>query len=89
MLLAMATAVWPAARPAAAKELAVEDFQFDGPLGSDGATIERLGENHFKISLGHAPQQPTWCNMLYFQIDRRLLRRHEACTTMTGRRCCR
>ena len=54
----------------AARELTVEDFKFDGPLGSHGASIERLGTNHFKISLGHAPNQPTWCNMLYFQIVR-------------------
>lgn len=53
---------------ASASELSVEDFTFDGPLGSDGATIEKLGRNHFKVSLGHAPNQPTWCNMLYFQI---------------------
>lgn len=69
-LLAMLIPVWLAAGPAAAKELAVEDFKFDGPLGSHGATIKRIGENHFKISLGPAPQQPTWCNMLYFQILR-------------------
>jgi len=55
---------------AAAGELSVDDFKFDGPSGSDGATIEKIGENHFKISLGHAPEQPTWCNMLYFQILR-------------------
>ena len=48
----------------------MDDFKFDGPLGSQGASIERIGENHFKISLGHAPKQPTWCNMLYFQIVR-------------------
>ena len=46
------------------------DFKFDGPLGSHGATIEEVDENHFKISLGHAPERPTWCNMLYFQIVR-------------------
>ena len=39
-------------------------------MGSDGAKIEKLGENHFKISLGHAPEHPTWCNMLYFRIVR-------------------
>lgn len=45
-LLAMLISVWLAAGPAAAaKELAVEDFKFDGPLGSHGATIERIGEN--------------------------------------------
>ena len=58
------------ARPAAAAELSAGDFKFDGPLGSQGAKIERLAANHFKITLGHAPNQPTWCNMLYFQITR-------------------
>ena len=53
---------------AAADQLSVDDFKFDGPLGSQGATIEKVDENHFKVSLGHAPKQPTWCNMLYFQI---------------------
>ena len=51
-----------------ARELSVEDFKFDGPLGSEGATIERVDSNHFKIVLGHAPEHPTWCNMLQFQI---------------------
>jgi hypothetical protein len=55
---------------AAAGELSVDDFKFDGPMGSQGATIEKIGQNHFKVSLGHAPNQPTWCNMLYFQIVR-------------------
>ncbi len=55
-------------QPAAAGELSVDDFRFDGPLGSHGARIERVGPNHFHITLGHAPEQPTWCNMLYFQI---------------------
>ena len=52
-----------------AEELTVDDFKFDGPMGSHGATIERVAENHFKITLGAAPHQPTWCNMLYFQIS--------------------
>ena len=51
-----------------ARELSVEDFKFDGPLGSAGATIERVDINHFKVVLGHAPEHPTWCNMLQFQI---------------------
>ncbi|HUT90909.1 MAG TPA: M14 family zinc carboxypeptidase [Thermoguttaceae bacterium] len=55
---------------AAAGELSADDFRFDGPLGSQGARIDEVGENHFKIRLGHAPEQPTWCNMLYFQIVR-------------------
>ncbi|MFW6114272.1 MAG: hypothetical protein ACOC7K_00860 [bacterium] len=64
-----------------AGELGVEDFKFDGPLGSAGATIEKTAPNHFKISLGHAPEHPDWCNMLYFQIVRdakgQALQRHE------------
>ena len=51
-----------------AAELSVDDFVFDGPLGSDGATIEKLAANHFKITLGHAPEHSDWCNMLYFKI---------------------
>jgi len=55
---------------ATAGELSVDDFKFDGPLGSHGAKIEKLANGHFKISLGHAPQHRDWCNMLYFQIVR-------------------
>jgi len=54
--------------PGAARELAVGDFCFDGPLGSQGATIERLGPNHFKIVLGHAPGHDDWPNNLQFAI---------------------
>jgi len=53
-----------------ARELSTEDFTFDGPFGSQGATIERIGANYFKVVLGHAPEHPTWCNMLQFQILR-------------------
>ncbi len=53
---------------AAAAELSESDFKFDGPLGSHGAQVERVGPNHFHVTLGNAPEQPTWCNMLYFQI---------------------
>jgi hypothetical protein len=56
------------AHPAAGRELSVEDFTFDGPFGSQGATVEKLGPNHFKVSLGHAPGHVDWCNMLQFQI---------------------
>jgi len=55
---------------AVAGELSVDDFKFDGPNGSQGASIGKVAANHFKVCLGHAPQQPTWCNMLYFQIVR-------------------
>ena len=41
-------------------ELAVEDFDFGGgPLGSEGATLERVGPNHFRVTLAAAPNQPT------------------------------
>ena len=53
-----------------AAELSVGDFKFDGPLGSDGATIKKVAANHFKVTLGHAPEHPDWCNMLYFNIVR-------------------
>lgn len=50
------------------KELSEEDFVFDGPLGSDGATIKKIEKNVFKVILGHAPNQPDWNNKLNFQI---------------------
>jgi len=52
------------------KELSVEDFKFDGPLGSQGTTIEKIAPNHFKATLGHAPKRKGWCNKLQFQITR-------------------
>jgi hypothetical protein len=55
---------------ALAGELSVEDFDFDGPLGSQGAKIERVATNHFKVTLGHAPEHPDWCNMLQFRVKR-------------------
>ena len=51
-------------------ELSVNDFVFDGPLGSEGATIEKIDKNHFKVSLGHAPEHTDWANMIQFQIKR-------------------
>ncbi len=54
----------------AGAELSVADFKFDGPLGSDGAVIEKIGTNHFKMTLGHAPGHPTWANNCQFQIVR-------------------
>jgi len=69
--LAMLTiAFWASTPIGNATELSVDDFKFDGPSGSHGAKVEKVAENHFKISLGNAPKQPTWCNMLYFQIVR-------------------
>ena len=59
----------PAAR-AAQPELSVADFTFDGPLGCQGATIEKLATNHFKATLGHAPKHKDWNNKLQFQITR-------------------
>ena len=53
-----------------ARELSTEDFTFDGSFGSAGAKIEKIGVNHFKVVLGHAPEHPDWCNMLQFQILR-------------------
>jgi hypothetical protein len=52
------------------RPLTVEDFTFDGPLGSQGATIEELGRNHFRVRLGHAPDQPGWPNKLNLRILR-------------------
>ncbi len=55
---------------AGAATLSVEDFTFEGPLGSQGATIEKVGENHFKVSLGAAPGHPDWNNRPQFTIFR-------------------
>ena len=49
-------------------ELSVEDFEFDCPLGSQGAEIERTDRNHFKVTLGHAPEHGDWSKMLQVQI---------------------
>ncbi|MEX2402785.1 MAG: M14 family zinc carboxypeptidase [Balneolales bacterium] len=48
--------------------LSVEDFRFDGPLGSGGAQIARVDTNHFRVTLDHAPHQPGWPNKLNFEI---------------------
>lgn len=58
------------ARPDQPQPLSVEDFSFEGPHGSDGARIEELGRNHFRVHLGHAPNQPGWPNKLNFRILR-------------------
>jgi hypothetical protein len=50
------------------KELSVDDFKFDGPLGSQGTKIKRIAKNHFQITPGHAPQHPDWANMVQFEI---------------------
>jgi len=54
----------------AAGDLEVADFKFDGPLGCGGAKIEKVARNHFKITLGHAPEHEGWANMVQFQILR-------------------
>jgi hypothetical protein len=53
-----------------AAELSVEDFRFDGPLGSAGAKLEKVGPNEFRVTLGHAPEHPDWANNCQFQICR-------------------
>ena len=56
--------------PAAPAELRVEDFRFDGALGSEGAAIEQVAVNHFRVTLGAAPEHADWANKLQFQIVR-------------------
>lgn len=51
-----------------AVELSISDFKFDGEFGSDGAQIEKVGTNHFKITFGHPPTHPNWSNFLGFLI---------------------
>lgn len=51
--------------------LSTDDFRFDGPLGSQGATIEQRGTNHFHITLDHSPGHPEWPNMCNFVITGR------------------
>lgn len=41
-------------------QLSVEDITFEGEYGSKGATIEKAGENHFRIALSHVPGHPDW-----------------------------
>lgn len=48
--------------------LSVGDFTFDGPLGSGGAQIAPVAENHLKVTLDHAPEHPDWSNKLQFTI---------------------
>ena len=50
------------------QELNINDFKFDGPLGSKDTKITRIGKNHFKVILGHAPDHHDWSNMLQFEI---------------------
>ena len=74
LALPLAVASAPAlSRAVAAEEsrpLTVGDFSFEGPLGSQGASIERAGPNHFRVRLGAAPNQPGWPNKLNMRILR-------------------
>ena len=73
VLAAMAAVVFPCTGSAcriAAAELTVDDFRFDGPLGSPGTTVEKVGANHFRVTLPRAPKNPQWSNMLQFTIAR-------------------
>ena len=74
--------IGPAAAPTAAAspatppqdpELAVEDFSFEGTLGSAGTTLRRVGRNHFVATLGAAPNHPEWCNKIQFTIAQHAL----------------
>lgn len=51
-----------------AAELSVEDFKFDGEYGSEGASIEQVGKNHFRIKLRKVPENQSWTNMVQFII---------------------
>jgi hypothetical protein len=50
------------------KELATEDFRFNGIYGSDGAQISRLSTNHFRVTLQAGPGHKNWPNVLQFEI---------------------
>ncbi len=56
--------------PSTVQALTVDDFTFQGPLGSDGARIEPVGRNHFRVTLSHAPNHVEWPNKLNFRILR-------------------
>lgn len=62
--------VLPLTAQSASSQLSVNDFVFDGPLGSQGATIQKIRKNHFKVTLASAPQHSTWANRIQFQIVR-------------------
>lgn len=46
LLAALMTVLLIGVPIAAGGGLSVNDFKFDGTLGSQGATIEKIGENH-------------------------------------------
>ena len=68
MAIGVLTAMASDAISAGQAELSTDDFRFDGPLGCQGASIEKIDRNHFKVTLGHAPEHTDWSNMLQFQI---------------------
>ncbi|MBD3374951.1 hypothetical protein GF406_07960 [candidate division KSB1 bacterium] len=51
------------------QDLESDDFRFNGPLGSKGATIEKIKKNTFRMTLGHAPDHDNWANMAQFEIE--------------------
>ena len=51
----------------------MEDFSFEGPLGSAGTTLRRVGRNHFVATLGAAPNHPEWCNKIQCTIAQHAL----------------
>lgn len=70
MFRVVAFALLAAPLGTAAGELSVDDFCFQGPLGSRGAAIEKLGPEHFKVNLARVPEKPEWSNMLQFTLLR-------------------
>ena len=69
--LALTSALAPTrVRAQAVQPLSTTDFAFDGPLGSQGARIEVVAANHFRVRLGAAPNQPGWPNKLNLRILR-------------------
>jgi len=42
-----------------APEVSVEDFTFAGPLGSQGAKIQKSAADHFKVTVGPRPKPPS------------------------------
>lgn len=51
-------------------QLTLDDFALNQEYGSSGAKLEQVGENHFRMTLGAAPNQPTWMNKPQFVIKR-------------------
>lgn len=51
-------------------DLSIEDFSLDGEYGSEGTTIEKLGPNHFRMTLGTAPDNSEWTNKPQFIIKK-------------------